>query len=45
MLPILRSFLDNYRQYLEGYVEEGDLGKDAAAHRLDIREARREAPR
>jgi integrase len=27
VLPILRSMLENYRQYLEGPVEEGNLGK------------------
>jgi len=27
VLPILKSLLENYRQYLEGPIEEGDLGK------------------
>ena len=27
VLPILNSFLENYRQYLEGSVEEDSLGK------------------
>jgi integrase len=27
VLPILRSMLENYRQYLEGPLDEGDLGK------------------
>jgi integrase len=28
VLPILRSMLDNYRHFLEGLVEEGNLGKE-----------------
>ena len=28
VIPILRSMLENYRQYLEGPVDEGNLGKD-----------------
>jgi len=27
VLPVLRSFLENYRQYLEGPVDEGNLGR------------------
>jgi len=27
VLPILHSMLENYRQYLEGSIEEGTLGK------------------
>jgi integrase len=32
VLPVLQSILDNYRQYLEGLPEEGNLGKQLKPH-------------